>query len=94
MALRNPLRFAQWVNDQRCSLTIENDPSGVWHVRIGCCVAESTSRSLGEAMCHQFWMLELHPDWIWTSDYLESVNPEVSGRPAGSTDQTSERPGR
>jgi len=73
MAYYKPDRFAQWVNDQRCSISISNDPSGVWSVQIGSLIKESRSSHLGSAMCHQFWTLEFNPNWTWTCDYLESV---------------------
>lgn len=79
IAYRKPLQFAEWVNEQRCSVTIENDPSGQWRVRIGCLTNASVGRSIGEAMSREFWAIDQDPNWTWTCDYLESLNTKRSG---------------
>lgn len=80
MALRNPSRFAEWVNSERASLQICNDPSGRWTVQIGSLVMPSHGPTLGEAMCHQFLMLDARAEWSWTSDYLRSPNSGLSDK--------------
>lgn len=74
MAYRQPLKFAEWINAQRCSVMIENDPAGQWRVQIGCVTNGSAGRSIGEAMSREFWERDRDPDWNWTCDFLESVN--------------------
>ena len=77
MALRDTTRFLEWVNAERCGVDVWNDPSGRWNVRFGTMVPHSSGRTIGEAACHQFLMLENHKDWVWTIDYLKSPNTEA-----------------
>lgn len=70
MAYRQPLKFAEWVNAQRCSVTIENDPCGQWTVRIGGITNGSVGRSINDAMCREFLVRDQDPNWYWTCDYL------------------------
>lgn len=74
-ANNRPMEFAEWVNSERASISIWNDPSGRWNVQIGTMVGPSSGKTLGEAMCHQFLTLELTPGWQWTSDYLSPNAP-------------------
>lgn len=65
--------FARWVNRERCSVIISNDPSGEWTVEIGDGFTGERSRSLGQAMYSAAYHCERDPDWQWTTDYLKSL---------------------
>ncbi len=81
LALRQPLRFAEWVNSERTSVQIWNDPSGRWNVQIGCLLPPSNGKMLGEAMAKQFLMLDNNKEWAWTSDFLnQSPNAQAEPR--------------
>ena len=74
------MRFAEWVNSERSSVTIWNDPSGRWSVQIGCILPPSRGKTLGEAMTRQFLLLDNNPEWAWTSDFLV-LPPDTQAEP-------------
>ena len=72
MARWFPFWFARWVNRDRCNITIDNDPSGLWTVTIGM-VGKCQHQKLGLAMSGAFWQCERDPNWQWVCDYLREM---------------------
>lgn len=67
------MRFARWVNAERCHIVIKNDADGYWTVALGVNCGEFRCKSLGTAMLQAFDIAENNPHWIWTSDYLKTI---------------------
>lgn len=67
-----PVAYAKWVNSQRCGITIENDPSGDWTVKIGKLDARTRS-SLRWAILQAHIVAEQDKRWRWTTDYLREL---------------------
>lgn len=71
-----PLTFAQWVNAERCSVIISNDPNGEWSVVIGKDFKGVARLSLGRAMLSALMVAESDTEFMWTSIYLRQWKPE------------------
>ncbi len=67
-----PLALMRWINRDRTSVQIANDPDGCWTVQIGT-RRPCTENSIQSALFAAVTDADRDPSWKWTSDYLRGL---------------------
>lgn len=66
-----PASYAHFVNSERCSFQLTNDPDGWWTAKVGT-AQECRRKTMRRAILAAHRAAESLPDWKWTTDYLRA----------------------
>ena len=81
-----PTAYAHFVNSERCSFQLTNDPDGWWTAQVGT-APECRRATMRGAILAAHRAAEALPDWQWTTDFLRtySANAPRQGRAVART---------